>query len=451
MARMVRCVAFACVVAMVGGPRSASARPNCGGPDQDPCPDPCLDEDPPPPRCPQHKPPIQGVVLPKYLILTVVYAPPGSAGSGEKSSVTYGSESSTGTTLKVGHGFKADVSFSVGLGLLGGLLKPSVNGEFTSSSSNETSVDVKKSVGQQIHVGGSSKDGIDHDADIIYLWLNPAVGIVARDKKAQWALGTTSGTMDIQYVYVGWLKNPTTMPPGVATRLTKAKIDSTDFTKILAADPFANGAAAIDTKRFTQTSLTLPYEPPFAQGESSPSMTLTLKDDSTTTKTASYESDNAVGFSVDAGPLADWLGLTMSTKSTFTWTSTSSFAASTGQSQSASCTVTGPAFGYTGPTDLAVYWDTLYGSFVFSPITDPPMVTGKVLDASGKPAARKEVLLIVNKTKKLRTYTNARGEYRFVGKLRGAASVSIDGQQRPVTMAEKPRKTLFKLQNWVEP
>src|SRR5690348_12910648 len=47
----------------------------------------CRPSPPPPP------PPVTGTVQPKYLVLTVIYAPPGTNGGKSSSSVTYGSSS----------------------------------------------------------------------------------------------------------------------------------------------------------------------------------------------------------------------------------------------------------------------------------------------------------------------------------------------------------------------
>src|SRR5262245_62060840 len=53
---------------------------------------------PPDPSC---------TAMPKYKVLTVVYAPPGRTGGGSgASSVAYGSGSSFGTTTSSSHGFK---------------------------------------------------------------------------------------------------------------------------------------------------------------------------------------------------------------------------------------------------------------------------------------------------------------------------------------------------------
>jgi hypothetical protein len=49
----------------------------------------------------------------------------------------------------------------------------------------------------------------------------------------------------------------------------------------------------------------------------------------------------------------------------FQWTNKSSSDTSDATSQSAAVIVGGPACGYVGPTDVLVYWDTVYNSFMF--------------------------------------------------------------------------------------
>ena len=55
----------------------------------------------------------QGTVSPKYLVLTVIYAPPGTEGGSSSSSVVYGSGSTTGSTVSSTGSFKQNHSVSV--------------------------------------------------------------------------------------------------------------------------------------------------------------------------------------------------------------------------------------------------------------------------------------------------------------------------------------------------
>ena len=110
-----------------------------------------------------------GTVQPKYKILTVVFAPPGTQGGGSTSSVTYGSGSTTGSTVSASNSFKQSYSISVTkeVGFLGtgGSLGASFG--YGRNSSNSNSLDIKKAISTEINHRGPSIDGIDHDRDQI--------------------------------------------------------------------------------------------------------------------------------------------------------------------------------------------------------------------------------------------------------------------------------------------
>jgi hypothetical protein len=72
-------------------------------------------------QIPADPPPPSGTAQPKYKILTVIYAPPGTQGGGSTSSVAYGSGSTVGSTVSVSETFKQNyaVSVSAKAGFLG--------------------------------------------------------------------------------------------------------------------------------------------------------------------------------------------------------------------------------------------------------------------------------------------------------------------------------------------
>ena len=75
------------------------------------------------------------------------------------------------------------------------------------------------------------------------------------------------------------------------------------------------------------------------------------------------------------------------------WTDTKTDATSTGTTQSISVTIGGPAFGYTGPTDMAAYYDQIYQTFAFAPVVaQPGTLRGVVMSRAGKPIAGQEVI-----------------------------------------------------------
>jgi hypothetical protein len=108
----------------------------------------------------------------------------------------------------------------------------------------------------------------------------------------------------------------------------------------------------------------------------------------------------------------------------FEWTDMSSSVNTLASSQSATVTVGGPAFGYAGPTDVLVYWDTVFNSWMFQFPTESPSVTGLVTDKHGKPVARHAVTLS-GRSQAFTTFTNSKGQYRFYGTPEGKVKISV--------------------------
>ena len=381
--------------------------------------------------------PVSGTLQPKYYILAVIYAPPGTQGGGSKSSVAYGSGSTTGSTVSSSSSFKQNYSVSVSAeaGFLGNGGEVGASFSYGRNSSNSQSLEIKKTSTHEISVTGPSTDGIDHDRDLIYLWLNPKINLRFTATQAVWGLGNNS-LVDIQYVYVGWLKNPSLIPSGVAQRLQAYGITTADYAEMLKADPFANGETSIDPERFQTDTLhtTFPYEPPFAPDEPVPLMKFTAVYSDTAFSSSSLQKEYSVGLTISGS--ASFIGLAKTkfkNQNTWTWTNTSTSSTSTGTSESASVTVAGPSYGYTGPTDMVVYYDVLYKTFLFAPIetTLPLALSGSVENTSGELLSGKEVVVMANGTL-YRTFTNAKGEYRIFGNISGPLLLRVDNVWKPI-------------------
>ncbi|HEX8503560.1 MAG TPA: carboxypeptidase-like regulatory domain-containing protein [Pyrinomonadaceae bacterium] len=384
---------------------------------------PCMVEDDPGPAPPT------GTVRPKFYVLTVLYSPPGTSGGGSTSSVSYGNGSTTGTTVAAGSSFKQNYSVSVSVEAgIGGVVGGSAGASFSygRNSANSRALDIKKSATSEIGGTGPGRDGIDHDRDIIYLWLNPSVDVTVTPTSANWRLKPNT-TADIQYVYVGWLKNPSLMPPGVAQRLQAYGINAQDFPLILSADPLAAGTA-LDPQRYQIVNTTFPYEPPFEQGDPVPTFKLVLSNEGVRTTTSSVQKDYTLGASASGSHgFMSLYKVSVKTENSWTWSCTNTSGTTAGASESASVTVGGPSFGYTGPTDMAVYYDSLYKTFAFAPVQGTvPALKGSVRGANGRPAAGREVTVFANGVK-YRAFTNARGEYRVYGRLSGPLEIKAGG------------------------
>jgi hypothetical protein len=116
--------------------------------------------------------------FPKYIVLGVVYAPPGSA-----SNVSYGNSSLVGATDAITYSLTgsetATTSTTVGGGLFGlgaSTTTTDTDGWSTTNGGGNT-VTVQTTQGNTIATMGpiSSSLGVDHDNDVIYILLNPAV------------------------------------------------------------------------------------------------------------------------------------------------------------------------------------------------------------------------------------------------------------------------------------
>jgi hypothetical protein len=117
-------------------------------------------------------------IFPKYKVLGVVYAPPGSASFvtysntalvGSASSMTLMNSSSSGTsTSTTSGGF---------LGLFGGSSTQTWSDGWSTTQEYTSGVAVNTTQGNAISTMGpiSSALGVNHDNDIIYIWLNPAI------------------------------------------------------------------------------------------------------------------------------------------------------------------------------------------------------------------------------------------------------------------------------------
>lgn len=177
-----------------------------------------------------------------------------------------------------------------------------------------------------------------------------------------WELGVDGPIMNIQYVTAGWLKNPSSMPPRVKKKLDAAGLTRADYAKILSVNPFASGSKTIDPNRYLPVAQSFAYEPPDSASDPVPTETYALQNSLTSTTTHTTQ----VQYGVSVSVLANYLLASLKVTGSFEWTNTSTSQTSNQSTQSASLTIGGPAFGYTGPTNIIAYWDTVYNSFMFA-------------------------------------------------------------------------------------
>lgn len=363
-----------------------------------------------------------------YILLTIVYAPPGTNGGKSASSVNYSSGSTIGSSSTISSSFKS--SISAGLTFKSGSGADANSSTFGVSTSTETKdssqVDIKKTTTYTISVNGPSTDGISHDEDLYYLWLNPQIVITVDPwNNSTWELGSTSSTMLIQYARGGWLRNPSTMPAGLQQDFTAAGMTTADYATILSANPFANGSAAIDPNRYLPTTQSFPYNPPDTATDPIPLGGYTQTN--TVTNTITHEVTHTYGVSAGFDLSIDGIGL--KDDSSLEWTDTQTDVSVNASTQSAAVSVSGPAFGYNGPEDVLVYWDTIYNSFLFAFPTTAATVTGIFKNAQGQAVPNQEVQLTAG-GHTYTTFTDAKGAYRFYGPPAGSAVSAVTQRQQ---------------------
>lgn len=324
----------------------------------------------------------RGSINPKYVVLSVVYAPPGP-----QSNVNYGTSAVMGTCNSWESSFSTNTtltkSFTVKIPVFGSL-DGKVSSSWTETSDASSSICVNKSTSSGILVRGplDPNAGIDHNYDVVRLWVNPQSNFTATSPNgAQWSFSfdqrDPANEVDIVDLYVYQLKNPSTIDPGTAQVLARTwapnnadgsgpGLTSADYAAILASDPLANGLAINSTRFDLEAGETFQYQPPPPGGQP---ITETFSESyqSTSTQGHSATDSRSVGYSLSgsAGFLG-WLNANFTASQNFTWTNKASVQATQTSGQSGSFSITGPPYGYTGRVDVQVYQDNVYGTFMFA-------------------------------------------------------------------------------------
>lgn len=366
--------------------------------------------------------PIPGFINPKYIIVGVTYAPPGN-----QSTVTYLNSKLVGNTTSIAKTFTNTTTLSVSVtggikawsaGIDGaGHVGATETTVFSQGTSDSSTVTISKTTAQSETTRGPADSfvGIDHDYDIIWLWLNPLLTMNYDPNRPNVITWTGYGfdpndqpEVDVLPVFVGWLNGDFPIPSNVAAVLARTWAAGqawpagqgpgltgpgagTDFAQIVQADPFwqctpspANCPTTADLTRFTiSNNQNMVYEQPPPGGQPiTQTYDLTYVNTSTQghTTTSSFSEeftlDQNFGFHVfGIGVTTDIkesnkLQWDTTDQKTITNTGTDEATASlTGPT----CTVVGNACSplYDGPVEFSVYQDNQYGSFMFFPVKEP--------------------------------------------------------------------------------
>lgn len=306
-----------------------------------------------------------GSIIPKFQVLSVIYAPPG-----ERGIIDYG------TTTTIGSSNSIEKTFGTGTTLELVLKKATLSFEWNQSKTDSKSNSINWSASDNMVIPGpqSTASGIqiDHDLDVYMVWLNPKLDFKAPTQLLlQWSEDVDSrdpeanGEMDVIPLYGAWLKYPNLMPSDVARRLRRewagvdGALNELDYATILARNPFSNGVVAADPVRYDYYK-SIPYVPPPSQGQP---ITFTTGTTYGTTSTIGKSATDE--YSVSFKWEATIFGFGLEGKNSLTWTNKWSSEESKSIGKSTTLTITPPPYGYNGPTTINVYKDNIFGTWLY--------------------------------------------------------------------------------------
>jgi hypothetical protein len=317
------------------------------------------------------------------------------------------------------NGVNVTASITAGFSLFG-LFKESTtfNSSVQLSQETDTSTSVAlsetTSMSTTIRGPASSAVGLDHDEDIIWVWLNPAIGlnIDSTGTNFTWTgyafdQNDPAGTTDIIGIPVKYLDGHAPMPSNIAdvlarrwaprTLCTSADpacgldgtkdpgLDAADLAAILQADPFSNpsyvinvpsgGSCTADGRFCRTTNPNLQYSPPPPGGQPVTQM-YSMQHQATATQGQGAMDTRAVTIGTQgdvAGSFFVSLKAHLNVADTLTFTNKWNATSSSQVGQTASASITGPSSNdnYTGPVEFDIFQDNIYGTFMFGFIPQP--------------------------------------------------------------------------------
>ena len=123
-------------------------------------------------------PSVQGFINPKYVVVGVIYAPPGSNSYAQYTNLT-----SVGNTITLANSFQSDVGYSVSTsGMLGAAsfvgggikLTATESTDYTYGTSSSTAETITQTSTVSYRVNGTPTESpVNNDYDYILLWINP--------------------------------------------------------------------------------------------------------------------------------------------------------------------------------------------------------------------------------------------------------------------------------------
>jgi hypothetical protein len=365
---------------------------------------------------------ITGGFDPKYVVLGIYYAPPGS-----QSYVSYATSGSLGTGTSIENSFSNANTSSVTLSGSATTAYVSASASDTSSSGwtymkdDSATISLLDSYSDTTQLNGATNDGVQHSADVIWVWLNPVVAMTYLPPVLQTGASPFLETglaydssdpclcMDVIPLTLAQLQGgrESITNPNILTSLNRSwaptltngnapALTDADLQAIAAFDPFSipsyaptfvtdpDGSVCSTDGRFCQptaSSTAASQDPsinedfPYVTGITrtvalSSVTTNTGNTSATNSSTSGYSTDDTLSISAgNAAIFQEKLSLELKQSNTLTWTNKHTTQESNSNGTSGTLNIVGPSDStYVGPTEFTVYVDNVYGTFMFWPV-----------------------------------------------------------------------------------
>lgn len=386
-----------------------------------------------------------GTLYPRYKVLSVVYAPPGSSSSGSQSVVDYTEADTIKNGTSMDSSFKYQTSASLTMSSIGGQTSLTSSMDWAMSAGSSDSFILTNTKSETFTNAGPTKDGVNHDYDLIYVWVNPEVTVSVTPvtkhtcdappqttNVVKYNLGTYRSDREVVIeLYAGSLRSPPTIAMDATTKSDLASwgITSADYPAILAHDPFGNLGSkvptSIDLNRFADVT-NLNYQP-IAPGAGKSCKETSLENRTTTSHSTSVTQIRSLGYTWSTGMTIPSIVKTqMASTSTWTWTDSLQATTSNDHTVAAKTMICRPSSSYTGYQSMRVMYDTEFMTFAYIPTSNAAsrLVSGWVVDDDGLQLAGAEVVLAYG-DETYRVLTDEDGEYVFYDVPEGEAALVV--------------------------
>jgi hypothetical protein len=393
--------------------------------------------------------PLYANVVPKYIVLSVLYAPPG--GPKGTNIVEYDQENTVGTSHSVKKSFSTEYSISFeGSGGFwgansGGGLGFTYSHEDSDKQSFESEISTSSSLTIQGYEGG---EGVNNDYDEIVILPNPPVGVQLGVNEILWSLGSNAPSPT--KLSVAWLKDPATFQrdaPEVKAYIEKFGITENNYQDILKSDPLATGMIDPVSTRYRPTTQFM-YTPPYPCDSAPVAEKVTLSTKNLSASEHEARDEYSVDVSHydkvggDAG-VAELKGrLTEGGK--WTWLTQSSQGKSQSNISEVKMAVGGPPCGSNKPPLIQAYLDDVYGTYAFREVEGQITLQGNLTPSkTGIASLPVPISILDSKGRQVKIYPNAKGDWVAIGDLAFPLTVEANGSRKILANAPADRKIDF--------